>query len=150
MSHVDVAPTLLELARTEASRPLHGRSLLEPAPTDASRAVLRSAVGLVRTAGGETKDDREPWYAVRDGDLRLVERPARGERWLFDLARDPGERQDLAGERGDLVETLASKLERWREEMALVGRWVQSDGAVELDAQELERLRSLGYVGGRP
>jgi arylsulfatase A-like enzyme len=145
VSLVDVAPTVLELAGAHASRPLHGRSLLEPAPPlDRDIYFELMSVWYHATTGGET---REPWYAVREGDLKLVTVPRRGEQWLFDVGDDPGERHSLLPERADLAAALQQKLDAWRQEMELVGRYLEPGGPAELDPEELERLRALGYVG---
>jgi arylsulfatase A-like enzyme len=60
-----------------------------------------------------------PWLAWRSGSCSALRRGALklvrsgDSTWLFDLAVDPGEEQDLAGERDDDVRALSTELERW-------------------------------------
>ncbi len=49
--------------------------------------------------------------ALRSGDLKLIRCGASV--WLFDLARDPGETQDLSADRPEAVEALRAELEAW-------------------------------------
>jgi arylsulfatase A-like enzyme len=69
-------------------------------------------------------------------------------RWryeLYDLETDPGEHRDLAAERPDQVERLAEALERWRSRRA---PGAEPGEPVDLDREEIERLKALGYLGG--
>jgi len=59
------------------------------------------------------------WWAVRDGALKLI-RHAKGaaiEEHLFDLARDPGEQQDLRDIRPHDVKRLAARLAEWEDDV---------------------------------
>lgn len=65
---------------------------------------------------------------------------------LYHHANDPLDQKDLASENQEMVEHLAKQLERWHE-WALAARLPSDAEATEgLPAEELERLRSLGYV----
>lgn len=70
-----------------------------------------------------------------DGPRHLIAAP-RPE--LYDLAGDPGERHDLAGERRDEVRALRARLERFEHAFAAPG---------QADPERAERLAALGYVG---
>jgi choline-sulfatase len=77
--------------------------------------------------------------SYRDRALKLIDAP-RPE--LYDLAADPGEMRNVAGERPGDVERLRRALTAAREgERRSVG---------PADPQVAERLRALGYVGGAP
>jgi arylsulfatase A-like enzyme len=54
-----------------------------------------------------------PGGAIRSGDFKLIERFENGRTHLYDLSRDPGERQDLAADRPELVEALRERLHSW-------------------------------------
>ena len=62
------------------------------------------------------------WQAVRHGDLKRIWKEEGGdsESWLFDLANDPGEQNDLLAERVDDASELAELLETWGERVAPV------------------------------
>ena len=89
----------------------------------------------------------EPARAVRLPDLKRIEFPGRAEAREFDLARDPGETRDLpagaAPELKRLLDDWAAANAALAERLAARGR---EAGEVELDAETIERLRSLGYI----
>ena len=127
---IDLAPTMAALLGFEAPVVWQGRSLLEPDLDD------RPAFSQIA---------HEPFVSLRTGRHKLI----RGEGpsfALFDLARDPGELQDLSG-RGEPAEPLLrAELERWVEG---AGAW-PPPGPAEPDAMApelLEELRALGYLG---
>ena len=78
-----------------------------------------------------------PLKAMRHGGFKLIQAP-RPE--LFDLAADPGERTNLVTQRSEQRGRLAALLERVEAETGTA----VAPGA---EADALERLRSLGYVG---
>jgi arylsulfatase A-like enzyme len=65
---------------------------------------------------------------------------------LYDDRRDPLNRSDLAAQQPELVEKLAAALAEWRTRVAEVRLEIDAAGAEDLGPEELERLRSLGYV----
>ncbi len=113
-------------------------------------ALLRGSPIPVRTpivceVDYEDAHDRQPQARMRAivrGDHKLIVDELADRVQLFDLARDPGERNDLAAHRPDLVRELSSELDE------LLSRGPDSAPETrELDAEELEELRGLGYAG---
>ncbi|MCA8974282.1 MAG: sulfatase, partial [Planctomycetes bacterium] len=123
ISSIDAMPTLLELAGVPAvAHEIDGRSFA---------ALLRGANG--EDAGGAgaaaTADFAErplfwhyphygnqggfPSAAVRVGDYKLIERLEDGRVHLFDLRRDPGERNDLAAAEPGRVDEMRTLLHAW-------------------------------------
>ena len=49
---------------------------------------------------------------IRRGDWKLYQ-PHRSTAELYDLAKDPGERVDLAAKRPEVVKELSAALQRW-------------------------------------
>jgi len=101
---LDILPTVLAAAG------------IEPPP---NRTF--DGVDLLPFVNGERKNAPHPrlfWrypnfgYAIREGDLKLVGRRQQRPQ-LFDLSRDPGERVDLAAQRTEDVERLASVYGKW-------------------------------------
>jgi len=128
-SLIDLAPTILRAAGLSADG-CDGVDLAEGAgPRSLAVENLRYAPD-----GAGQGADWESWFAVRDGELYLHDRGERA--LLFDLSADPGERNDLSGERPDDVE-------RMRERKPTAAR---TGEAVELGADEREALRALGYM----
>ncbi len=63
---------------------------------------------------------------------------------LYDLARDPGERMDLAAREPARAAALLADLEAWGREVS--ARALPRAGRVALDDETMARLRALGYV----
>ncbi len=55
-----------------------------------------------------------PYSAVRDGNLKLIEYFEDGKLELYELSNDPTESQDLAKEQPEVAKRLHKKLTRWR------------------------------------
>jgi len=64
---------------------------------------------------------------------------------LYDLESDPGERNDLAASSPEIVESYTELLANWTEDV-----WQKREGLqlrpAELDRDEIEKLRALGYM----
>jgi len=143
-----VAPTLLALAGADSgSSELRGRDLM----------LLMNAGEDDSTPGGPAvvavrnnqKKFYAPWkagrgdvnIAVRNGSLKAVVNVEIATVEVFDLEVDPGEMNDLIGERREDAERLA----------AFAADWLADCGArdatvSQLDEETLDQLRSLGYV----
>ena len=134
---VDVAPTLCELAGIEAPSAFVGRSLVD---------VLRGGAARDRPLLAHGNFWGPPLTSWRSGDWKLIRTPletgaVRFE--LFDLASDPTEQRDLAGERPEVVEALTEELELLTSHL----RALSEGREIELSADALKRLEALGYAG---
>ena len=107
---MDLAPTILNLAGRPAPHPMPARSL----------------VPLMTGAGPEWPDDRILFSelmpdgmfpfdqkAILAGDHKLIWWVRDGTFQLFDLAEDPGERNDLSDDRPDRAEELLGSIRAW-------------------------------------
>jgi arylsulfatase A-like enzyme len=98
---IDVFPTLSAAAGASlpTGRKIDGMNLLPLVTSHAAAPVVRT---LFWRSGG--------YEAIRDGDwkLQVSQNPPRI--WLFDLATDPTERNDLSAQRPDKVALLRAKL----------------------------------------
>jgi len=140
VSLVDVAPTVLDALGVSAPSTFQGTSLLDAArgreapereawaetehTIDGSRkfAVRRGAVGT------------KAIFTLKGGTLQIE---------LFDLGRDPRETERI--DPGSSREALESRLAAYLAEAA-ARRGGKTRPEVDLDPEDLERLRSLGYV----
>ncbi len=142
---IDLAPTILELVKAPAPESFQGRSL---------RDLLRG--------GGRDSDDKYTFAetyrfnrkrSVRGRRYKLIHTEDTGvgkggvrwkENWeLFDLLRDPNELTNLYSEGSPVAEVLARRLELFREKETDASR---RGDPVEISEENLELLRSLGYV----
>lgn len=162
---LDVAPTVLDTVDISAPSSFSGLSLIDPRPGD-RRALPRVAFGMSSNTGAHyvrTADAKLitawtlPRQRVIDLHLRpktftpLVERIA-GDLFLYDLDNDPTERTNLAqsgdwavlrDQLSELDSRFGASIESRRQSLA---EPVRSDGVLTDD--EVERLKSLGYLGG--
>jgi arylsulfatase A-like enzyme/Tfp pilus assembly protein PilF len=133
VQHIDLLPTILDLAGAPAPAGLRGRFL---AP--AFRGERFAEQGLYAEAlYSRYHFGWSELYALTDARYRFIRAP-RDE--LYDQREDPGERRNLAGEREQTRVAMRQALDR-----LLAGTAVGAPAEVSADARE--RLRALGYVG---
>lgn len=140
---VDVMPTVLALSSVEPEESvLQGRNLL-PILQGAAAPPVHSVSQALSARGG-----RDPRRSIKRDGLRLVLNAASGERWLYDLAQDPGERNDIAAERPGVADELEAELREELRRDGLLRRFVGDPGTTEsLSDEQFDELRRLGYVG---
>lgn len=154
---IDVLPTLLAVAGLEPPATAQGRDLMPLVAAAAGddperRAPRPRPVFSERTTegidAGFPPGTIPTSWAVSTGEWRLIHNPQPPagvpEYELYDRRADPLSLRDVAGDHPELVTSLAGQLAAWR-------TWVEAnrleaEEAGELDAEELERLRSLGYI----
>jgi arylsulfatase A-like enzyme/Flp pilus assembly protein TadD len=136
---VDLLPTILDLARVTAVPGLPGRSLVPDITGvrhDQVPAYSESLFPRLHFGWSELR-------SIRMGGWKYVQAP-RPE--LYDLTRDPGERNNLYAAEGPRAAALRSRL------LDTMGGSMETavvaDGTAKLDPATLQRLASLGYVSG--
>ncbi|UCE84559.1 MAG: sulfatase, partial [Deltaproteobacteria bacterium] len=138
VSSVDVLPTVLDVLGLPIPDRVEGRSLAPGAPP-------RDRIVLAESYPGALLHRAHPRFrrvarAVFAGDLKLIATTAGG-RELYDLSRDPAERNDLYDAAAP-PHALERALEAW-----LAGRAAAPRGSAgRPDAEMRARLRALGYL----
>jgi tetratricopeptide (TPR) repeat protein len=131
--HVDILPTILDIAHLEPDRGLPGSSLRD----------------LIRGGGGDDRPEYfeamtfnltrgwAPLRGVLEGRRKYVDLPLAE---LYDLANDPHEAQNLASTQPDSITTLSERLKAYS---------VAPSARPTREMPEVaSALRSLGYVSG--
>ncbi len=133
VSITDVAPTVLHFLDVLPKTQLSGQSLLGTAPArdrvivseafpvrgknlfDLANQPLKSVADLkARIALIQNTDRRyQPKVSIVRNDQRLIVRRTSGTAELYDTARDPEERHDLASERPQLVDDMMAQMAAW-------------------------------------
>lgn len=140
--NLDLHATLLGLAGLPKPDGATGRPLTGPLPETPRLAAASSLKGGV--------------YAIRSGRFKVIWAPRTGIQWgmgegigrshdpeyLFNLERDPEERENLAGGGGLEAAWLRSRLLAWAER----GRSEGEAEQIPMDAEALKRLKALGYA----
>ncbi len=134
VQHVDLVPTILDLAKAPVPGHLSGQSLK---PLLDGGAGLQGRIVYSESLYGLYHFGWSGLTSVTDGRYRFIKAPNEE---LYDLREDPAERENLAGDRADVKTGLRDALDR-----LLSGSSVQPPGDVSSD--DRERLEALGYVG---
>jgi arylsulfatase A-like enzyme len=118
--HVDVYPTLLELAG--APRPEHaldGESLVrlfrDPAAKLEREAIYQHFPGYLGAGPGQWRTT--PVSLIQAGDWKLMEFLEDGRLELYNLRDDIGETKNLAEEQPEKTRELHARLQAWRAEV---------------------------------
>lgn len=89
-------------------------------------------------------------YAIIDGNWKLIHNvvrpPERAEYELFAFPADRLDSNNLAAQNPEVVQRLAKALAGWRQMAAAAQLKPDAETTKTLSAEELQRLRSLGYV----
>jgi arylsulfatase A-like enzyme len=136
VQHIDIVPTLLDLVKAPSPGNLRGRSLkplLDGAAHLPEQAVYSEAMYSRYHFGWSELT------ALTDGRFRYIKAPHDE---LYDLQRDPHERDNIAGERPPARQAMRGALDR-----LVAGQTLQAPSEVPADARE--RLQALGYVGSQ-
>ena len=134
---IDVMPTILELLGVSAPPSLQGQSLTP---------LLHDAYGSPAAEGAVSEySDGRLYESLRRGGLSyIVDGP---EERLFDLVRDPAERQNVLATRPEEAAAMRAALERWRRNCrALVPLLGPRGGTIAPSDETARRLRALGYL----
>jgi len=137
VSLIDLAPTLLDLAGIEAPAKMEGRSL---------RPVMENGSPGSSLVISEMVDLN--WYcvALRSERYKYVYDERRPTfRQLFDLRQDPGEKQDLFGQRPGEEAEFENHLQRHLERVRSEGER-DDGGGWQVEGDVVRRLKALGYI----
>jgi arylsulfatase A-like enzyme len=135
VSHVDLFATALDAAGIAIPGEHAGVSLL-PAATTGAEPDARPIVAD-RTLHGRRHRVLIEWP------YKSIDIVGRGESMLFDLAKDPGERNDLAGDEPDRSNAMIERFATLSPDPDRVG---EESRAVALDDALREHLEALGYA----
>jgi len=154
---IDVMPTLLEASGVRSPAAAQGQSLLPLVRRPGGSGVVEAASVWERrplVAEKQPMGDREfpgagESYTIIEGRWKLIHNavraPGKPEFEVYDFYGDPLDRRDVAREHPEVVERLAKALESWKEKARAARLKAEAEGA-DLGAEQLERLRSLGYI----
>ncbi|MBC7364036.1 MAG: sulfatase-like hydrolase/transferase [Candidatus Aminicenantes bacterium] len=139
---IDVAPTLLEMVGLSAEASLmQGKSLL-PVMTGREK---KDREAIIETVYPRENFGWSELVALVSGNWKYIQAPKPE---LYNLKNDPQERKNIVDYEKEIAETLRSRLEQL---LLISGGGTFASGASQRARNEdLERLRSLGYVSFAP
>lgn len=130
VSLVDVLPTVLGLIDGE---------------TPTGRSLLASRRGEERPVFTQTRRWNQLDAVYLDG-WKLIADRERDRYELYDLATDPGEKHDLSAAEPERRASMAKILDTWNRYNQREAAKLEGVEVPELTEEEIERLRSLGYI----
>jgi len=141
---IDLMPTMLELSGLPVPAAAQGASLVSVLESGSSvnwnRPAITELPPNMRGIPGRTSLISDGWKLI------LLEEPGGEPRLeLYDHTEDPLNLNDVSVEHPDIVERLSALHANWQRR-AQVAQLDDADATLQLDAEELERLRSLGYI----
>jgi arylsulfatase A-like enzyme len=148
-ANIDILPTMLRHLRVDAPDGIDG----QPIDLTASGPLDRVRFGQATKPWKRVETDPR-WTnmlkarCVRAGRYKLVQVPYAGVEQLYDLERDPGEQRDLLAAGGSDAERVAKRLRAQLESWAASADPLESRFEPSQREETIERLRSLGYLGG--
>jgi arylsulfatase A-like enzyme len=148
-SNIDVLPTVLGYLGIASPKGIDGEAVDLRAPESPGGNRIR--FGQATKPWEEVETDPR-WFnirksrCIRQGGLKFIQNPWRGNEEFYDLASDPGETNNLLEHPSSRTVALAaglrSKLEAW----AASARPLPSQFESSQREETLKRLKSLGYV----
>ncbi|MBN1826105.1 MAG: sulfatase [Candidatus Eisenbacteria bacterium] len=137
--NIDLAPTILDLLSIPPEKyPMEGRSF---APS------LRGETQEEAPVFAEVYPPKQDWkslprHAVRYGGWKWITVDGEEGGLLYDMDADPAEQEDRSGRDPESLARMADMLNAW-----MIQEGGAATGFPELSEEEMERLRSLGYIG---
>ena len=135
---IDIAPTILDLVGLTPLSDIQGRSLT---PLLAGHELAEKLPAYAEALEGNSQLSLAPLRSITVGEWKymLAPQPA-----LFDLKTDPAEQVNLIDQQPEIADELHDEL---RQLIADAPAPLEGgDTFVQLTAEEVERLESLGYV----
>lgn len=155
VSIVDIVPTILGWANIPVPPSIEGIDLdpfLSPSSTEAStrstEETMMKRFQYAEASGGiqweRTAKGLVPAFSsIRQGNYKWIDRSEGWEPALYDLASDPGEKNDISQLKPGIAKLLADTLAGRRAALDSQG---SEENIIEVDPDEADRLRALGYI----
>ena len=159
---IDVMPTLLDLSGLTHPEGLQGQSLMPlltssqaggAGTVSAADGGWRSRPVILQKIPDGTAEEFPSTIeatAIIDGQWKLIHNkagaPDRPEYELFDVANDPLDQKNVAGQNPEVVKRLAKAIEGFRTMAAAARLKPDAEATDKMSPEQLQRLRSLGYI----
>jgi arylsulfatase A-like enzyme/cytochrome c-type biogenesis protein CcmH/NrfG len=138
ISLADVMPTVLDIVKVEVPSGVQGRSLV---PLLAAEDKMESASLYAETFLPRLHFNWSELRGVETDNYHFIDAPKPE---LYDLAKDPGETQNLYADKKAVSEEMRARLAALIQKYGAGQELAQKTG---LDPALMERLKSLGYAG---
>jgi len=154
---IDVTPTLLEASGLPVPKEAQGQSLRPLFSPGGAQGVAanggwkrRPLVSEKQPFGTTEFPSAAQSYAIVEGNWKLIHNvvrpPEKPEFELYDFYKDEHDQKDLAAQNPEVVARLGKLLEGWKRMATQAQLESDTEATQGMTAEQLERLRSLGYV----
>ena len=136
VQEIDLLPTIADLIGFQTDGSVQGKSLkrvIEGTKINLPPAYAESLTPKLFYGWSELT-------SIRSDDWKYIEAP---QPELYNLKEDPGELRNVIAERSDKARAMKEQLMK----MVAIGRKAQDQKVETLDADRLEELAALGYIG---
>ncbi len=152
---IDVMPTVLDLLALKTPPVVEGQSLLPLTRGQSFKRrglVVSSRFAAVRPEGLVPENSTDS-FAITDSHWKFIYRNKAAKAGikkveLYDRTTDRKEQHDVSTQHSDEIEKDIATLSQWIDAQNKVRSIIGHTGTSQLDQRTLERLRSLGYLGG--
>jgi arylsulfatase A-like enzyme len=153
---IDLMPTVLDLLDIPVEGVVQGQSIapLALGQTFARKSpVMTSRIPQVATSPVPVPENLTRTFARLDPQWKVIyrsdaKRAGLNEIELYDRKADPGDQNNVAAQNPQVIEKFMPEIRQWIDGQQQVSKMLGPGGKSTLDAQTIERLRSLGYIGG--
>jgi arylsulfatase A-like enzyme len=154
---IDIMPTVLDLLGLKPADPVEGRSLvplLNGRPSAAAVPAMSTKLALPSAKpGGGVPENLTDTFARVEADWKLIYRPQAARAHmkqveLYDRRSDRVDRTDVAVQHADVAQRMQQEILKWIGQEKVLKARIGPGGSKPLDQNTLDRLRSLGYLGG--
>jgi arylsulfatase A-like enzyme len=143
VGHTDILPTVLEVSGTPMPAFLQGVSLRGNEGNHSRKLISESFPQAVIQANPKFNRTERALYA--EGYKYIGS--TLGKRELYDLANDPGESRNLCATEEERCAAMQEELSAWAGSAPKTVSRKAGDSKTPVNQENLERLRSLGYIG---
>ncbi len=155
---IDMMPTILDLLHIPVQGVVQGQSLVPLAigqPFERKAPVMTSRIPQLATSPAPIPGNLTRAYARLDRQWKLIyrdeaKRAGLSEVELYDRKADPKDKNNVAAQHPEVVQRFLPEIQQWIDGQKQVSQLLGPGGQSTIDAASIERLRSLGYIGGTP
>lgn len=150
VTQLDIAPTIAELYGLDLNNNLRGVSLVK-----SLKGQPNEALDARRIMVHEHGNNRQ--IVIRDGEIKIIYTitPFRthpplhvdaGEIWVYDLAKDPEEKNNIAREHPQLVDKYKPYVQRWFDLKGTGSAGGDDDAPRRISPEREQALKAMGYM----
>ena len=150
VTQTDILPTLFSLYQWELPKYCQGQSLLPSLKGEPNPALQARTLYLHHGGGADNAPHSSDKEGIFTEKQKYILWTNTGEKELYDVSADPGEKNNLSGKEAGLQEQLHSQLLKHLEQCGAIAKeynfTIENGKQRKLNTTEIENLQDLGYL----